>query len=75
MDETTFSKNFAFMRKKLNLTQRQIATRMDVSPRTVCNWENGKRTPRLPHLIIIASTIFCISLDALVETIIEVSNE
>ena len=36
------------IRKKLNLSQSDFASLMGVSPRTVQDWEQGRRTPQGP---------------------------
>ena len=33
------------IRKRLNMTQKELAEKMGVNPRTVQNWENGKPIP------------------------------
>lgn len=33
------------VRKRLGLTQREFARRIDVPQETICNWEQGKRCP------------------------------
>lgn len=37
----------AEMRKQLGLTQEDLARAIDVTPRTILNWENGHSEPRL----------------------------
>lgn len=37
----------AKMRKQLGLTQEDLARAMDVTPRTILNWENKHSEPRL----------------------------
>ncbi len=38
---------FAYLRKRANLTQRQISVVMDISVGTVSQWETGGQRPRL----------------------------
>lgn len=47
-DSKSFSckaKRIKALRLKLQLTQSQFATLLDISPITVCHWETGKNTP------------------------------
>lgn len=38
---------FAKMRRQLGLTQEDVARAIDVTTRTIINWENGHHEPRL----------------------------
>lgn len=38
------------LRKELGFTHTQFAYHLGVTPGTVCNWENGRREPRLPKI-------------------------
>jgi transcriptional regulator with XRE-family HTH domain len=44
-----------FLRRLLNLTQADLAGRIEVNPQTVSDWERGKRRPRDRNLQAIAS--------------------
>ncbi len=45
-------------RKKLGLTQEQLAARMGLSgKRTVSQWERGLRTPQGPSLVLLRSLL------------------
>ena len=39
----SFSENMQYLRKKENLTQEQLAERLDVSRQAVSKWESGDR--------------------------------
>ncbi len=54
------------IRKKNNLTQEQLAEKLNVSRQTVSNWENGKFYPDIDTLVKISNT-FNISLDVLLK--------
>lgn len=40
-------------RQKYNLTQEQFAQLLDVSPRTLQNWEQGRREPEGPAKVLL----------------------
>lgn len=48
-------KTLAVLRKENNLTQKELASMLDVSTGTVGMWETGKRTPALKTAIEIAN--------------------
>lgn len=52
--------NLVELRKKHNMTQKDLAARLNVSKSAVALWESGKRTPTLSKAITIAS-IFNVS--------------
>ncbi len=60
-----FAENFAFYRKKLNLTQEELAERLFVTRQTVSRWENGAVVPDAELLIRICDIFGC-DLDTLV---------
>lgn len=39
------------MRKEKNLSQEQLAEKLDVSRQTISNWENGKFYPDIDSLV------------------------
>lgn len=41
------------IRENLNLTQRQFATLLGISPRTIQNWEQGHRIPEGPARVLL----------------------
>ncbi|MEG0569917.1 MAG: helix-turn-helix transcriptional regulator [Erysipelotrichales bacterium] len=66
MDENVFSKKFITLRKKFNLTQQEIADRLNVSNKTVSRWETAEGYPDIDLLPKIAS-IFHVSIDYLLK--------
>ncbi|MDD6466948.1 MAG: helix-turn-helix transcriptional regulator [Erysipelotrichaceae bacterium] len=52
------------MRKKENITQEEMAKKLNVSRQAISNWENGRNLPDVEMLIEISKT-FHISLDEL----------
>lgn len=52
------------MRKSKNLSQEQLAEKLDISRQTISNWENGKFYPDIDSLVKL-SKCFNISLDDL----------
>lgn len=52
------------LRKEFNLTQGQLARRLDISPGTLSNYESGLRTPSIDNLIKFAA-FFHVSVDYL----------
>ena len=67
-----FGKNFAFYRKKLGITQEEVAERLFVSRQTVSRWENGAVVPDVQMLISICELFEC-DLDSLLRK--DVSSE
>ncbi len=47
MDQIKIGKFIADMRKEQNLTQRQLADKLDISDRTISKWECGKGMPEV----------------------------
>ena len=52
-------------RKAAGLTLRELSERSGLSEVTICSYENGTRTPRLPKLVALADALH-LSLDAYV---------
>lgn len=46
-------------RQKQNLSQKQVAERIQVSPSVISNYESGERTPSLESLIALAHLYHC----------------
>jgi DNA-binding transcriptional regulator YiaG len=46
----TPQQNIKKLRLALGLEQSEFGKEFDVTPGTVCNWETGRRTPRLPKI-------------------------
>lgn len=64
MDEK-FCKNLKETRKACYLTQKQVATRLDVVESCYANWEQGRTEPNVAMLRKL-SVIFNISIDELI---------
>lgn len=60
-----FGKQIKDVRLSNNLTQEQMANKLNVSRQAVSNWENNKNLPDL-EMIITISNIFSLSLDNLI---------
>lgn len=60
-----FGKQIKEVRLSNNLTQEQMANKLNVSRQAVSNWENNKNLPDL-EMIITISNIFSLSLDNLI---------
>ena len=65
---TNVGENIKKMRKKLKITQDELAEKLSVTRQAVSNWENGKTEPDIETLTNI-SQIFDISIDELVDGI------
>ncbi len=62
------------LREKLNLSQRQIADRLNITDQTVSNWETGTTHPRLtPKQTLELCKLLQVSLERLVEVLEEPS--
>ena len=61
-----FSEMLRDLRKEKNLTQEELAERLNVSRQSVTKWENGKSLPDLVNIKKI-SHIFSVSIDLLVK--------
>lgn len=59
-----FSTNLKELRENKGLTQREIASLLDISQVTYCNWENDKTEPDLNNLIRLCK-FFMVSTDYL----------
>ena len=60
-----FSERLKELREEKNLTQKELADKVLVSQAAIARWEEGKRSPNLDALILIAN-FFDVSLDYLV---------
>ena len=69
MDEFTIRE----LREKAELTQAQLAFKIDVTPSTVYNWEKGKNEPKASQLKAMAR-FFGVSMDAIVFEVEEVKS-
>lgn len=61
-----FDKKIIELRKQLNLTQEDLAEKLNVSRQTVSNWETSKCYPDIETLVIISNK-FNVSLDVLIK--------
>lgn len=43
-------------RKKLNITQEELASMIHVSNKAVSKWENGKGIPNIDYIVLLAKT-------------------
>ena len=58
-------RNIVELRKRSNMTQTELADRMNVSFQAVSNWERGNSMPDISKLPELAN-IFCVSVDTLI---------
>ena len=61
-----FSENLQFYRKKADMTQEELAERMEVSRQTISKWELGQSLPDLDFIAQL-SEIFNVSSDYLIK--------
>ena len=47
------------LRKKAGLSQKELGKKVNAAQNTVCNWENGNRTPDYESLKILANIFNC----------------
>ena len=59
------SRNIARLRRKMGLTQTELAERLYVSNKTVSKWERGAGYPETPQLVRLAD-LFGVTLDTLI---------
>lgn len=57
-----FSQRFAALRKEHKWTQEKVGELVNMSQRSVANWESGERSPSIPTLIELSNT-FNVSID------------
>jgi len=57
--------NIALYRKKIGLTQKQLGDHINVTDKTISNWENDEREPDISSISQLAKT-FNISIDELI---------
>lgn len=63
----TFSEKLLTLRKANDLTQEQLAEKLDVSRQSISKWESGQATPDLDKIVAI-SAIFDVTTDYLLKT-------
>lgn len=61
----SFGKTIKDLRRKENITQDEMAEKLNISRQAISNWENDRNLPDIEMLIIISKT-FNISLDNLI---------
>lgn len=62
-----FSEELLTLRKANNLTQEQLAEKLDVSRQSVSKWESGQATPELDKIVAL-SAIFDVTTDYLLKS-------
>ena len=65
MDQMIIGRFIEKLRKEKNLTQRELADKLNVTDRAISNWENGRRLPDI-SLMKELCNIFNISIDELI---------
>lgn len=69
-----FGANLQNLRKKHNLSQEQLAEKLDVSRQAVSKWENGSSYPEMDKLIII-SELFNVDIDLLIKGNLDIKDD
>ena len=64
MNNANFAKNIIKLRKKCNLTQLQLAQKLNVSDKTISKWEMGRGYPEMSTLPLLAEELG-VSIDSL----------
>lgn len=62
-----FSEKLLTLRKAKDLTQEQLAEKLDVSRQSISKWESGQATPELEKIVAL-STIFDVTTDYLLKS-------
>lgn len=62
-----FSEKLVTLRKANNLTQEELAEKLDVSRQSISKWESGQVTPELEKIVAI-SAIFSVTTDYLLKS-------
>ena len=62
-----FSEKLLTLRKANNLTQEQLAEKLDVSRQSISKWESGQATPDLEKIVVM-SAIFDVTTDYLLKS-------
>lgn len=75
MNQKEIGKFIAFLRKKKNLTQEQLAEKLGVNNRTVSRWENGNYMPDLAILIPLSEVLNISIYELLSGTEIKIKNK
>ena len=62
----SFGENLQFLRKQKNITQEQLAERLEVSRQSVSKWESSQSYPEMEKLLQICSMFHC-NMDTLMQ--------
>lgn len=62
-----FSEKLLTLRKANNLTQEQLAEKLDVSRQSISKWESGQATPELEKIVVM-SALFDVTTDYLLKS-------
>lgn len=69
-----FAKNLQILRKMTNMTQEELAEKMNVSRQTISKWELGAILPEVEKLVELCETFNC-SIDQLIKGNMDYSNK
>ncbi len=61
-----FNEQIKRLRKENNLTQEEMAKKLNVTRQAISNWENNRNLPDFEMIILIAVTVGVVSLDELI---------
>lgn len=67
-------KNIQKLRKQANMSQEQLAEKIDVTRQTISNWELGETAPN-PEQLKILSKELNISIDKLLDNVVDTTEE
>ena len=67
-NKTIFSQNIIFFRKKMNLSQKDMAERLNTTNKNISKWENAETVPDV-FMIKKIATIFNVTVDTLISPI------
>ena len=56
-DNVKAGQKISDLRKSMNLTQDELASRLNISPQAVSKWENGRAMPELSLLVELAEAL------------------
>ena len=70
MEQGTLGKRIAYHRKRLGMTQEQLAQRVGVSAQAVSKWETGTADPTTSNLLALAK-LFGVSAEELLRSVEE----
>ena len=59
-----FSRNLAILRKSKNLTQAQLAEKLNYTDKSVSKWEMNQALPQIDKVLLLCE-LFCVSADDL----------